>query len=504
MIKSLTSFIFLITSFIVFGQTIDEPFSRRKMKKDLEVFKKIRLKANSGLYKYRTKQQIDSIYIWAEREINTSSTYLDFYNIICKLTDFEGSLHNATDFPSKYWKTLRKESYGYFPYPIKWIDGKWIVNFDKGKISLGAEIVSINQIPISEIMYNLSRYYTTDGINVTGKRIGMRTHFARYYRWHYGLTDDFDVEYCLTNSNQIKTKKLESVSYMRYYTNFKNRYSKPYDQIYYSNLEENQKHKYKQINESTGILTIHTFAMGNKTSEEHKRYCSFLDSIFSQIKLTNTKNLIVDVRQNGGGTDPNDLITYSYLTQRNFQENKEAWIRFKKIPLLHHIDFWLPKFLRPLFVSKYNKAFQKEFPLSKNGRFYQNESSQDHSVRKPNKNAFTGNIYLLISPAVASAGSLFAAMVAGNENAVIIGEETMGGYYGHNGHTPLAYKLPKSKIEISFSVVNLEQDVPKKSTQYYNRGIIPDHEVAQIFNDFLENKDTQLNYALELISQKEK
>ena len=69
---------------------------------------------------------------------------------------------------------------------------------------------------------------------------------------------------------------------------------------------------------------------------------------------------------------------------------------------------------------------------------------------------------MLISPAIASAGSLFAAMVAGNENTFTIGEETMGGYYGHNGHTPLAYKLPKSKISTFFSVVNLEQDVPKK------------------------------------------
>lgn len=70
-----------------------------------------------------------------------------------------------------------------------------------------------------------------------------------------------------------------------------------------------------------------------------------------------------------------------------------------------------------------------------NGRYYQNENSTDHLIRTPNTNAFNGKIYLLISPAIASAGTLFAAMVAGNENTFTIGEETMGGYYGHNGHT---------------------------------------------------------------------
>ena len=504
MTKIVYTFLFFISCVPVLGQSIDEEFSKKKMRKDLEVFKEIRLKANSGLYKYRTEQQIDSIYNWAEKEIEKSSTYLDFYNIISQLTDFEGSLHNHTYFTSKYWENLRKETWGYFPYPIKWIDGKWRTNYEKGEIPLGAEIMSINQKPISEIIQNLYKYYTTDGINTTGKRIGLRTHFARYYRWNYGLTKDFDVKYKLPNSNQVYSKTIQSVAYSKYYKNFNTRYSKPYDQIYYSDLDENEKYKYLQVNESTGILTVYTFSMGNETMDEHKKYATFLDSIFLDVKTNNIKNLIVDVRQNGGGTDPNDLITYSYLTQRNFQENKEAWISFEKIPLILHIDFWLPKFLRPIFVGKYNKKFQEEFPLFKNGKFYQDDSSQDHLIREPKTNTFKGNIYLLVSPAIASAGSLFAAMVAGNENTNTIGEETMGGYYGHNGHTPLAYKLPKSKIIIIFSVVNLEQDVPQKSNQFHNRGILPDFEVSQTYQDFLAHKDTQMEYTLELIKKKEK
>lgn len=108
--KIITSiFLFMILSFNVFGQSIDDPFPNEKMKKDFEVFKEIRLRANSGLYKYRTKEQVDSIYKWAEIEISKSTTYLDFYNIICKLTDFEGSSHNSTGLPKKYLENLKKE-----------------------------------------------------------------------------------------------------------------------------------------------------------------------------------------------------------------------------------------------------------------------------------------------------------------------------------------------------------------------------------------------------------
>lgn len=63
----------------------------------------------------------------------------------------------------------------------------------------------------------------------------------------------------------------------------------------------------------------------------------------------------------------------------------------------------------------------------------------------------------------------------------------------------LEYKLPKSKIEFYFSVVNLEQDVVTKDNQKYNSGIIPTIEVVQSFKDFLANKDTQLNFTKDLI-----
>ncbi len=93
MIRVTITILLISLATIAFGQSVDDSFSKDKMRKDLEVFKQLRVQANSGLYKYRTKEQIDSIYNWAENEIKKSRSYLDFYNIICQLTDFEGSAH---------------------------------------------------------------------------------------------------------------------------------------------------------------------------------------------------------------------------------------------------------------------------------------------------------------------------------------------------------------------------------------------------------------------------
>ena len=53
-----------------------------------------------------------------------------------------------------------------------------------------------------------------------------------------------------------------------------------------------------------------------------------------------------------------------------------------------------------------------------------------------------------------------------------------------------------------FSVVNLEQFVKEKENQMIGRGIIPDYNIPQSYQDFLNNEDTQLKYVLELIEKK--
>lgn len=497
----ITTFLFIISSSIVFGQSIDESFSQEKMKKDLDIFKEIRLKVNSGLYKYRTNEQIDSTYRWAEKEISKANTYIDFYNIICQLTDFEGSSHNETGLPDKYFNSLWKESYGYFPYPIKWIAGKWLFNYKDGEIPLGSEIIDVNGMPIAEVIDNLYKYYHTDGVNITGKRIPIGAYFSKYFRFNYGQQDSFQISYYNKAVASKEKVTLRSVSYSEYLKKFHKRHSKPFDKLYYVDLKGNQKYSYKELNASTGLLSIGSFSMGNQTSKEHQVYAAFLDSVFTNVKRQNLKNLIVDVRLNSGGDDPNDILTYSYLTSRKFQESKQVWISFKKVPLLKHYDSSIPRFLRPFGVGKYNRRFRRRFPTEKDGKYYISKAENEMQVWEPNEIAFTGDIYLLTSPSVNSAGSLFASMVAGNQNTIVIGEETMGGYYGHNGHTPMGYVLPNSKIITELFVENIEQDVPIKANQLSNRGLIPDHNIPQSFEDYVNNKDTQMEFVLKLLAE---
>jgi hypothetical protein len=495
MIKFKIAFL-LIFPFLLFSQ--NEKFPAEKLKQDLTTFRQIREKANSGIYKYRTKKQIDSIYNWAFLQLKNPIKVVDFYKIILQITDFEGSVHNNTTLPDVYKNTSGKV---FFPFPVKLINNKTIVNLKNDEIPLGSQIHSINGIEIDQVVRSFYKYYTTDGFNISGKSIGINAAFSRYFEMEYGPKETFLVEYSLPKQTAKLSKTITGISNEERKENFKKRHSFPSDSLFYSNIKD--KYSFKIISQNTALLAVHTFAIGgNAEDKEHIVYKKYLDSCFQMLSVhPEIKNLIVDIRNNGGGSDPNDLVTFSYLTQKTYRENKSAYINFQKIPFLPYFVYEETETEKKLEEKNdFEAELKEEYPILK-GKIYPQDPKFNHLLQ-PDKNTFKGQVYLLISPRIASAGSLFASLVAGKTNSIVIGEETMGGYFGHNGHTPIEYELPNTKIKTQFSIVNLEQDVPKKPNQIFGRGVIPDYKVVQTFDDFMENRDAQMEYVLKLIEKK--
>jgi len=501
MYYSLIIFLFVL-SFAVKGQpAYEKPFGKSKLIEDFQFFRQIRELTNSGLYKYRSKSEIDSIFNWGSSQISDSTSLLDFFQIINVITDFEGSCHNSSQLPQNVMGAIKKEV-AFFPLPVKIIEGKLLVNTRCGDIPLGSELTSINGVAVNSIIERLDKYYTTDGFSMEGKRFRLDSRFSLNYRYEFGPQKEFVVSYLEPFSNQAIYLTLAGVSFADSKIAYGKRHSLPFDSLvnYYDGMG---KYNFAILNPSTAYLRLRIFVIGdNAKDKEHKRYCQFLDSCFTYLRQhKEITNLIIDPRGNPGGTDPNDQITFSYLASRPFQENKSAFVSFHKIPEWKYVAYHAFFLKRWIAKGVYQRQLKKEFSIEKDGKYYQGKD-EDNTQRMPSPLAFKGQIYLLLNPSIGSAASMFSAMVKGNTNAIAIGQETEGGYYGHNGHQPMGYDLPNTKILTGYSIVNLEQDVPVLEKQPFGRGIMPDHSVEQTYDDFINNRDTQMKFLLRLIDLK--
>lgn len=483
----ITRALFLTAVLTLFIKGVTFSQNKKELISDFDIYQSILEKAHSGLYKYHSKTEVDSVFAVHRKKINEKTNLVDFYKQVSAVLAYIGSLHDEISLPDGEKKKLAAEA-AFFPYPVKLIDGKLLINASEGKIPAGAEVLSINGKKVKDILPALYKYYTTDGFNITGKAEGFKASFPWYYRLEYGLPVSFKIDYKAYTEKQTRQVMLKPVTWKEYSVAYKKRYSLAFD------TATGDDYSFRLIDSlNAGILTVPSFSLGNASSKKHAAYKKFLQETFTVLRQKNIQHLIVDIRENGGGSDPNDLLTFSYLARQPFKENAKAFTIFQELPYKEYSEEDTAD------IRDLEENFHDEHNQFMNGRYYQNPSYNPYW--QPDSLAFKGKIYLLVGPAVASAASLFASLVKNEGYATVIGEESMGGYYGHTGHNSVAYHLPHSGFSLTVSTVDLEQFVTSKKDTPFGRGIMPDIEVHQSQEDFMKNRDAVMERTLQLISR---
>ncbi|MBE4949231.1 S41 family peptidase [Chryseobacterium culicis] len=475
---------------------LDGQFSPEQFVEDLRTFRSIREKANSGLYVYRTRKEIDSIYRQAETEAGNSKNIFDFYKVIANVTGFEGSCHNYTDLPNhaSYYLTRKPE---YLPITLKNVDGRLLQDSKDVAIPLGAEILSVNGVPAREMISRFSKYYFSDGYSMPYKET---TGFER------GMLDKFYIEfgthknYVITyqwNGN-IKEISLPGTSWENFKKLQDSRHSLHFDQKLLSE-------KYSFTKEGEGIYRLSLrgfdFATG-KEDPAYKKFSVFLDQMMDTLEREKIQNLIIDLRGNTGGTGALYEKVFSFFTPRPFRDSQYAYTLFNEVPMEEKLV------ITPLFLSNgvkdkhgLNAYLKQLYPKEVQGKYYWTDDKNPSIM--PDTRTFKGQLYLFVDQRVASAASHLASLIKSYTNAIVIGKETVGGYYEHNGHLPLVYELPNTGIQTGFSIVHVIQDAQNLPDQKRGHGIIPHIKVQQSDQEFLDQTDVYLKTVSELRKQKQ-
>ncbi|MDY8135545.1 S41 family peptidase [Aquimarina sp. 2201CG5-10] len=459
-------------------------------KKDLDIYKNIVETAHSGMYLYTSKKTFKTLFDEAYKKLPEINNTREFYKLIAGIHTKINCGHSSFHTTEGVFTEIKNNSTpSFFPFKVKFLKDTLVIAQDYKKLKKGTQIVSINGNKIENIIQESFKLISSDGYNTTFKYRQLEDDFSTNYFLTYGAQQKFALEYISVSGQQqnievsgIPLSELEN-------TITETHYEKPYYLEY--------------TNNSTALLTVNTFY--TETPKNQKKFFKFLKESFREINKKGIQNLILDIRENTGGDDGNDMELASYLIDHHFKENK-----FRKLNSIDNLPPY-PQYLLPQWFdmlgmqsdsspetiqSQVKKEIGKQMYKGDDGAYYWKEDAVIH--RDPAKHKFNGKVYILISGKVFSGGALFSALVRDKSDAVFIGEETGGGYYRHTGTIPLYYSLPNSDLIFSIFIVINEQDVDKKLFPE-GSGTKPHHKVYPTINAFMNNTDVVMEKAKQLI-----
>lgn len=433
-------------------------------------------KSHPGFYRYTTKKEFDSIINSTVNNITDSLNTIEYYRTIKPLIAQIGCLHTSLSL-SKNYKDYIDEKSSLIPIEV-FIDTNNQVFITKNlstnkNIELKSELLSINGKPINEILSILIKSIPSDGYNSTLKKLLLNHRFAFWYRFMIDFNETFEIE-TKFNSN-LKSFNLKGVT------------SSEFESI--ESLQSiNSEQLAFEINDNTGVLTIKSFAKTDikNNGQNLKKY---IKSVFKELNKKQIGNLILDLRYNSGGTDGNAV----FLTSHFFDKSFRYWDKIevtekiaKQITGMNNIFYPKPEKVDSTYIWK-GALLSKEFDYYK--------------PQRPNKNNFKGKVYVITNGLCMSSCSDLVAILSDNKKAIIVGQETGGGFQGNtSGMMPTEEINGNMTITIPLQKYTNAVDLDKN----YGRGTTPNFIVNPTLNDWMNKVDIEMELVRNLVKNKEK
>lgn len=491
-----------------YNSHIDSEISVKKQKKDLDFINKKLTKNHPKLDLYLSQNKInfkfDSLKKSIDKPLKPNEFFLKINPIISQLR------HGHTDTFPLYRKSTKSEikrlknSVGPFSQITTFWqnDSLYLIQVSKkdSVLKVGSKILAIDGISPQQLKAKYQSAVYGDGFNKTylANRLN-RSFFNNYYLLENGLKDSINLSLSYKGKqvdhvikrvfNKEEDKKKEKVSKkdtikQESVTNTKSDKLKPFNYSFNQSTKSYARSLSFPTNDSAfAVLKVNTFSYGS--------YKKDYQSIFKIIHDYKVKNLVLDLRNNGGGrlADANQLFAYLKPAQEEFLSHQTV-----KSPtaLKRTMVDITPKLLKPIIYPISYLAYLLTKKSENNE--YEIKPSLSRVKIKDLKDDYNGNLYVIINGGSYSASAMISANLKGLNRAYFVGEETGGDANGTVAGLMPDYKLPHSKLKLSIGTIYL---TPKYyQTEVIGHGIYPDQEIKTTLKDRLNKIDPQLRWIL--------
>lgn len=433
-------------------------------------------RVHPNLYAYTPRSVIDSLRKEVIQQLTKPMTAMEFYMLVAPIVTSLNDGHTELDFPFVQWGQYLSQGGKQVPLGVFIrADSLYVKHNYIGDttLAINSTLLSINGIPAKTILQRIMRYQS-------GERLTYRYHkagrlFPPFLWGIFNFTDQFTLEYISALNSHRYTRTFPGIS-AKTLDSLKTKTRTKGTSVPYTFTILPQTH--------IGLITWRRF-------RDLSRFESFLDTTFSRIRQDSIQDLIIDIRNNGGGSSTLGDALFNYITDQPYTQVAQIQVKASRMARRQFRQRVFQWYMYPLYPLVY-------FHPATRGIFGYPPGTISTHIREPGKPSkkpgrFTGQVYLLIGPRTFSSASMFAATFQCYDMGVTIGDETGGVTvsYGDNVY----YTLPHTQLKGTVSYKRFVLPCGKED----GHGVIPDYQVRTTPEDLRNGRDTVLEFTKKFI-----
>lgn len=448
--------------------------------KDIELAQRAYAHIHPGYDRYSSAQELDAAWqsIQSIATTNSGMRLADLYLQISEVLAMIRCDHTKAELP-KSLADARNTDPVYLPFQWQFIEDEVLVEYatEASGLNRGDTILMINDRPIVELVNSVLKYVPLDGytdhtkMNLVATSLehkgGALDHFGALLWQPQTLVK---ISY-RNKQGQTVEKIMDRINYKEWLALTPAQIRNFADAV-----------EFDWLNDTTAYLKIDTFVNYRNPVKPDKIFTP----IFKQ--LSSGQSLVLDLRNNGGGSNEPPHRLLAHLMPEKFRPAKD--VRIKTLDLSDfkdHIFTWEKQALNPK-ASRFNQNEDGSYSFKPN-------VLDDTQWIKPDKYQFNGRLIVLTSANNSSGSTNLLTVLKNRPNTTFIGEETGGSKEGPTAGVLFFLKLPNSGITARVPAFRYYNDVTDFNP---GKGIIPDILVRRNKQDFIMSQDSILNAAMKL------
>lgn len=445
--------IFFSLAFRAFAQQPEEfkdrILMRNQMVEDYSILYSSLLEFHPNPFAYSTEQEFQKHFQAQMNAFPDSLNMLQFLVIARKLNEKLKCGHSF-GIPSPEWYESLKGKKVLLPFEIGRQDEKIIVRNvteDASGIEINDEILAVGGVSIGELLKKMGEMQERDGLTNSYVDEVVIRRFRTYYFFMFGNPAEIRVDFRRGNSN--------TQSILVYLSNRKmNAEPKKELPAHFKLLEETHWSKFA-IDTISGIAYLKISSFSDR--KDNKKYYR---NVFTLLQKLDCQDLVIDIRDNGGGYFVHGNRFLSYLSPEKFEFNFQ---RPKQKP--KKSDY--------ISMGTFSKLTRFAFNLKP--QKFRIEGQRTHTFSyKPNPLRFKNKVHLITNGITFSTSSLVAAQLK-RYGTVCYGTETGGAESGTNALLINKLILPNSQIHFNIPYYHVLSNSQNMNS---GMGVKPNFEIS--------------------------